>query len=218
MGTKEKVDSLVFQLGFIEKWAAEHGFPYVIGIDEAGRGCLAGPVAASAVFLPSGFDVSGLNDSKQLSLSKRVEMAERVRRSAVFALRYCDNKCIDEIGILPATFRAMKASVMAVVETLNRPINQILVAVDGKLEIPGLQLLQKAWIKADSRSFSVAAASNIAKTNRDMFMDWVDGVYPDYGFRQHKGYGTKQHMQALRKNGPCPLHRRSFKMPEKLLK
>ena len=185
----------------------------MIGVDEAGRGCLAGPVAVGAVYLPPGFDFTGLDDSKKLAPKRREEIADRVRGQALFALRFCDNACIDRIGILPATFGAMREAVLAVARSLDAPINRVLVAVDGKLEIPGLQMLQKAWPKADSRSFAVAAASNIAKTNRDHYMEWVDSLYPDYGFTRHKGYGTAAHMEALRRHGPCPLHRRSFRMP-----
>ena len=202
-----------FHTGFIEKWASEHGFTHVIGVDEAGRGCLAGPVAVSAVYLPPGFDTTGLDDSKKLTYKKREEIADRVRKHGVFALRFCDNACIDRIGILPATFAAMREAVLAVARCLDAPINRVLVAVDGKLEIRGLKMLQKAWPKADSRSFAVAAASNIAKTNRDHYMEWADELFPDYGFAQHKGYGTAAHMAALRRFGPCPLHRKSFRMP-----
>ncbi len=176
---------------------------------------MAGPVAVSAVYLPPGFDVDGLDDSKKLSAVRREVLAGRIRRHGVYALRFCDNRCIDRMGILQAVFRAMREAVHVVMRTLDAPVNQVMVAVDGKLEIPDLGLLQKAWVKADSRSWAVAAASIIAKTSRDHFMQWADGIYPEYGFAQHKGYGTAAHMAALREYGPCPLHRRSFRMPGK---
>lgn len=178
---------------------------------------MAGPVASAAAFLPPDFDTTGIDDSKKLSPVKRELMAKRIREHGIFAVRFCDNYCIDRIGILPATLSAMLQAVHAVATDLGKPINQVIVVVDGKIEIPGLDMLQKTWVKADSRSWAVAAASIMAKTNRDHFMEWADAIYPEYGFRQHKGYGTAAHMQALRVNGPCPLHRRSFKLPSNLV-
>ena len=139
-------------------------------------------------------------------------MAARIRQHAIFSLRFCDNYCVDRIGILPATLLAMRQAVHAVAAGLGMPVNQVIVIVDGKIEIPKLNMLQKTWVKADSKSWAVAAASNIAKTGRDHFMEWADALYPEYGFKQHKGYGTASHIKALRDHGRCPMHRQSFRV------
>ena len=174
---------------------------------------MAGPVAVAATYLPPDFDTFGIDDSKKLAPMMRENMAERIRRQSIFALRFCDNQCIDRIGILPATLLAMRQAVHAVARALGIPVNQVMVVVDGKIEIPGLNMLQKTWVKADSKSWAVAAGSIIAKTNRDHLMQWADTIYPEYGFIRHKGYGTAIHMNALREHGPCPLHRLSFSLP-----
>lgn len=176
----------------------------VAGLDEAGRGCLAGPVVAAAVILPKDFDVSGLNDSKQLSASEREELRRRIDREATaVGIGMADVEYIDTHNILQATFEAMRRAVASL------PVSPDALLVDA-LTVPGLTLPQQAIIKGDSHSHSIAAASIVAKTERDRWMEAIACRYPEYGFDQNKGYATPDHLAALDRWGPSPLHRRSF--------
>ena len=191
-------------------WSYEHacrdeGFATVCGVDEAGRGPLAGPVCAAAVILPQDLVIEGLNDSKKLTEKRREALYEIITREAVaYGIAFADEREIDEINILQATFLAMRR---AVEQLAVRPD---IVLVDGNRE-PNLgNLPVKTIVKGDSLSANIAAASILAKVTRDRFMLEQDAIYPQYGFAVHKGYGTKAHYAALTQYGPCPMHRQSF--------
>ena len=179
-------------------------FTVIAGIDEAGRGPLAGPVAAGAVILPADHDILYLNDSKKLSAKKRDALFDQIRQEALaWSVGLVEPARIDEINILQATYEAMR---LAVSRLSVRPG----VLVNDAVTIPGVQIPQVPVIKGDAKCISIAAASILAKVTRDRIMEEMDGKYPEYGFKKHKGYGTREHMDAIRKYGPCPIHRRSF--------
>ncbi len=190
---------------FFENQLRAEGYRSIAGIDEAGRGPLAGPVSAAAVVLPKGYTHSVLTDSKQLSESKREILYEEITndKRIRWASTLVGAEKIDEINILQATYLAMRLSF----EQL-KPRPKIAL-IDGKpvRHFPGEH---RALVKGDSLSLSIAAASIIAKVERDRLMIALDAEYPGYGFARHKGYGTAAHREALMKLGPCPIHRRSF--------
>ena len=182
----------------------EEGISVICGIDEAGRGPLAGPVCAAACILPAGLELPGLNDSKKLSEKRREALYAQITAQAVaWAVCLVDEKTIDEINILQATYRAMRGAV----EQL--PVRPDLCLVDGNRD-PGLGLPTKTVVGGDAACASVAAASILAKVTRDRLMVQLDAQYPGYGFAVHKGYGTKAHYAAVAALGLCPIHRRSF--------
>ena len=186
---------------FEKKYSA---FSCICGIDEVGRGPLAGPVVAGAVILPVDCDILYLNDSKQLTEKKREELYDVIMEKALAAeVGFVSPKRIDEINILNATYEAMRKAI----EKLN-PRPDIL--LNDAVTIPGITIKQVPIIKGDAKSISIAAASIIAKVTRDRLMVKYDAVYPEYGFASNKGYGAKAHMDALRRLGPTPIHRRSF--------
>lgn len=188
----------------IERQCREEGYDVICGIDEAGRGPLAGPVCAAAVILPRELEIPGLNDSKKLTDKKRRELFDViVEQAEAYGIAFATEQEIDEINILQATFLAMQRAAAQ----LN--IKTDLALVDGNRE-PKLEIPVKTVTKGDSLSASIAAASILAKVTRDRLMEEQDGIYPAYGFAIHKGYGTKKHYEALREFGPCPIHRRSF--------
>lgn len=188
----------------IEDGCYERGCTAVCGVDEAGRGPLAGPVCAGACILPRGLEIEGLDDSKKLSEKKREALYEIITREALaWAVCMVDERQIDEINILQATFRAMRGAVGGLA------LRPDFCLVDGNRD-PGLGLPTLTVIKGDARCATVAAASILAKVTRDRFMREQDGLYPQYGFAVHKGYGTKAHYAALAQYGPCPIHRRTF--------
>jgi ribonuclease HII len=180
------------------------GFSFIAGIDEVGRGPLAGPVVAAAVVFPRGSIIPAVNDSKKLKESEREELFDLILavKEVQYAIAVIDAPEIDKINILRATHTAMRQAV----EQLKY-VDFLL--VDG-LPVPGLPVESKAIVKGDSKSASIAAASIIAKVYRDRMMTEYAKNYPEYGFEQHKGYGTAMHMAAIAKYGICPLHRRSF--------
>ena len=185
--------------------ASHQGFKNIAGIDEAGRGPLAGPVVAAAVILPSKVNIPGLNDSKKLSANKREELFPKIQEiSVAFGLAVVDQKVIDKINILQAARLAMKQAV----ETLK--ITPGLLLIDGNQKIDST-LNQWAIVKGDSRSLSIAAASVLAKVTRDRIMDGYHKLYPQYEFNRHKGYGTRLHRNLIQEHGPCPIHRSTFK-------
>lgn len=188
----------------IEKTWADRGFHAICGIDEAGRGPLAGPVCAAAVILPEGLEIPGLNDSKKLTDKKRRELFPIIEEQALaYGIGWASQEEIDDINILQATFLAMSRAV----EQLN--IRPDLALVDGN-RAPTLDLPVETVVKGDSLSASIAAASVLAKVSRDDVMLRMAEEYPGYGFEVHKGYGTKAHYGALRTFGPSPIHRRTF--------
>ena len=180
------------------------GIGAICGVDEAGRGPLAGPVCAAAVILPEHLQIPGLNDSKKLSDKKRRDLFPILKEQAIaYGIAFATVEEIDEINILQATFLAMERAVAQ----LNGQADFAL--IDGNRE-PKLDIESMAVVKGDSRSASVAAASILAKVTRDDYMEELASQYPQYGFEVHKGYGTKRHYQALEEFGMCPAHRRSF--------
>lgn len=187
-----------------ELWA--QGSEFVAGIDEAGRGPLAGPVVAGAVILPRDLSIRGIDDSKKLTAAKREELFELIVRDAVsVGTGIVSEGVIDEINILRATHRAMREAVAGLDVTPSH------VLVDGD-PIPALDLPQTAIHQGDSKSTAIAAASIVAKVTRDRMIVELDARYPGYGFARHKGYGTKEHISALMRLGPCEIHRRSFRI------
>nr|WP_291233698.1 ribonuclease HII [Frisingicoccus sp.] len=177
---------------------------YICGIDEAGRGPLAGPVVAGAVILPKGLKIPYLNDSKQLSEKKREELYDVIMEKAIsVGVGIISPERIDEINILQATYEAMRE---AVGKLAYRPE----VLLNDAVIIPELPIPQEKIIKGDAKSLSIAAASVIAKVTRDRMMKAYHELFPEYGFDKHKGYGSKEHIEMIQKIGPCAIHRRSF--------
>lgn len=197
--TEVKIDWLKY-----ENEAKADGFNIVCGIDEAGRGPLAGPVCAAAVILPDGCIIDGVNDSKKLTEKKREQLFEVIKETAVaYSIATADEKEIDEINILQATYLAM-----------NRAFNGLkikpdMALVDGNRD-PNLGIPTRTIVKGDAASMSIAAASILAKVTRDRFMLEMDKKYPEYQFAKHKGYGTKLHYEMLDKYGASEIHRMSF--------
>ncbi len=177
---------------------------YICGIDEVGRGPLAGPVVAAAVILPKDMDIYYLDDSKKLSAAKREELYDVIMEKAIaVGIGSSDEKCIDEINIRQANFIAMR-------EAISRlGVRPDILLVDAE-HIPGVDIPQESIIKGDAKSVSIAAASIIAKVTRDRYMEEMDKRYPEYGFAAHKGYGSAQHRKAIREYGPCEIHRRTY--------
>lgn len=176
--------------------------PGVAGADEAGRGPLAGPVVAAAVILPEGFDVSGLDDSKKLDLPTRERLERRIREGAQWAIELAEPEEIDRLNILHASLAAMARAIAR----LAPPKAYI----DGNRLPTGLACSAEAVIKGDGKMACIAAASILAKTERDRLMAAYAETFPDYGFERHFGYPTPDHLAALQRLGPCPIHRRSF--------
>ena len=189
---------------FYEREAQEAGYHAVCGVDEAGRGPLAGPVFAAAVILPAGFCPEGINDSKKLSEKRREALFKTITEEAVaYGIASASEKEIDEINILNATFLAMNRAVAQ----LSTPADFIL--VDGN-RTPEFSAPARPLIKGDALSASIAAASILAKVSRDSFMLEQAQKYPQYGFEKHKGYPTALHREMVRLHGPCEIHRLSF--------
>ena len=176
----------------------------ICGIDEAGRGPLAGPVAAGAVILPKDCRILYLNDSKKLTPVRRDALFDEIREKAVaFSIGISSPERIDEINILQATYEAMRKAVAGLSVQPDLLLNDA-------VTIPEVQIRQVPIVKGDAKSVSIAAASSLAKVTRDRMMEEYDAMWPEYGFAKHKGYGTAQHIAALKEYGPCPIHRRSF--------
>ncbi|NIA23257.1 MAG: ribonuclease HII [Proteobacteria bacterium] len=189
----------------IERKLWEQNIRFVAGIDEVGRGPLAGPVVASSVVLPYGKIFDGIDDSKKLSPDKREKMFHIILENAIsIGIGYVDSMIIDKINILQATFEAMKRAIC------NMNVVPDYLLIDGSYELDGVPLFQKAVVKGDSKSQCIAAASIVAKVYRDRLMEGFDIEYPMYNFSRNKGYGTKEHIEALMKYGPCKIHRFSF--------
>ena len=176
----------------------------ICGVDEAGRGPLAGPVVAGAVILPRDCEILRLNDSKKLSEKRREELFLEIRDKAVaWSVGIASPEEIDRINILQATYQAMREAIASLKEEPGLLLNDA-------VTIPGVEIPQIPIVKGDAKSVSIAAARIMAKVTRDHMMTAYDRIYPEYGFAKHKGYGTAAHIAALREHGPCPIHRRSF--------
>ena len=189
----------------LKKYEKEYAsYTYICGIDEVGRGPLAGPVVAGAVILPKDCDILYINDSKKLSEKKREELYDVIMEKAVaVGLGYSTPERIDEINILQATYEAMRKAIanLAVMPDL---------LLNDAVTIPQVPIMQIPIIKGDAKSISIGAASIVAKVTRDRLMVQYDEIYPEYGFASNKGYGAQTHIDALIKHGPCPIHRRTF--------
>ncbi len=202
--TEEEETARVKIMWEIENVHYNHGIVSIAGVDEAGRGPLAGPVYAAAVILPPNIIIKGIKDSKKLSEKQRNKLFDEITEKAVaYNIFSVDEKRIDEINILNATYEAMNGAVNG----LSIIPEQVL--IDGN-SIGGMDIPHETVIKGDSKSISIAAASILAKVSRDRFICKMAEKYPEYGFDKHKGYGTKAHNEAILKYGPCELHRRTF--------
>ncbi len=187
-----------------EREAFDAGIKLVCGVDEAGRGPLAGPVCAAAVILPPGLEIPGLNDSKKLTDKKRRELYDIMIEQAVsYGIAFASEQEIDEINILQATFLAMERAMQKL-----SPQPELALIDGNRTKDFGLPV--RTIVKGDSLSASIAAASILAKVTRDRLMEEYDAQYPQYGFAVHKGYGTKRHYETLREFGPSPIHRKTF--------
>lgn len=179
-------------------------YSYICGIDEAGRGPLAGPVVAGAVVLPKAKRILYVNDSKKLSEKKRDELFDIIKDEALtYAVGIISPERIDEINILQATYEAMRQAV-------NKLSVKPDIFLNDAVTIPGIEGKQVPIIKGDAKSLTIASASILAKVTRDRIMVEYDSMYPEYGFAKHKGYGTKAHIEAIKEYGPCPIHRKTF--------
>ena len=188
----------------IEQELCAEGYTAICGIDEAGRGPLAGPVYAAAVILPFGTDIPGLDDSKKLSETARNRLyGEIIKKALAYSIASSDHKEVDELNILNATFLAMRRAAGML------DIQPDIVLVDGNQD-PGLTITSKCIVGGDGKSASIAAASILAKVSRDAYMTALAEQYPQYGFEKHKGYGTKMHFEKLREFGPSEIHRTTF--------
>lgn len=202
---KEKEEERLKALKEIDKEFFNKGLSYVAGIDEAGRGPLAGPVVVACVIMPKDSMIEGINDSKKISEKKRETLYEKILEEAVsYGVGIINQEEIDEINILQATKKALTEAVKSM------KIKPQVILVDALTGIDTIGIPYKSIIKGDAKSYSIGAASIIAKVTRDRIMREWDKVYPQYGFAGHKGYGTAKHMQAIREYGICPLHRKTF--------
>ncbi|MBP3206133.1 MAG: ribonuclease HII [Lachnospiraceae bacterium] len=202
MAAMEKERARIEALKYYERQYADHQF--ICGIDEVGRGPLAGPVVAGAVILPKDCDILYINDSKQLSEKKREELYDIIQEKAIAcAVGYASPQRIDEINILQATYEAMREAIRKL-----SPAPDLL--LNDAVTIPGVSLKQVPIIKGDAKSISIGAASIYAKVTRDRLMVEYDKEYPEYHFAQNKGYGSAEHIAALKKYGPTKIHRKSF--------
>ena len=202
---KEKEIERLTNLKSMEKELYDKGFEHICGIDEAGRGPLAGPVVVAGVIMPKDSMIEGVNDSKKVSEKKREKLYDLILEEAIsYAVAIIGQDVIDEINILNAT----KQGVTKVVEELDVKPNLIL--VDALTHINTKGIPYDSIIKGDAKCYNIAAASIIAKVTRDRIMREWDEIYPQYGFINHKGYGTAKHIEALKEYGPCPIHRKTF--------
>ena len=202
---KEKEEQRLNMLKQYENDLRNKGYKYICGIDEAGRGPLAGPVVVASVIMPENSMIEGVNDSKKVSEKKREKLYDLILEEAIsYGVGIIGQDEIDEINILNATKKGLTTSLK---ELTAKPD---LIIVDALTHINTLGIPYESIIKGDAKCYSISAASIIAKVTRDRIMREWDKIYPQYGFAQHKGYGTSAHINALKEYGPCPLHRRSF--------
>ena len=202
---KEKEEQRLLLLKEKENELRKKGFQYICGIDEAGRGPLAGPVVVASVIMPADSMIEGVNDSKKVSEKKREKIYEQILEEAIsYSVGIVDQKTIDEINILNAT----KLGVKIALEGLKQRPDVIMVDALNNMDTLGIPYI--SVVKGDAKNYSIAAASIIAKVTRDRIMKEWDEIYPIYGFSKHKGYGTAEHIRIIKENGPCILHRKSF--------
>lgn len=202
---KEKERERLEKLKEEEKKLYDNNIKYICGIDEAGRGPLAGPVVVGAVILPENSFIEGINDSKKISEKKRERLYEQIVNEAIaYSVGIVDQKKIDEINILNAT----KLGVKIAIDGLKQKPNIIMIDALNNLDTSGIPYI--SIIKGDAKNYCISAASIIAKVTRDRIMRQWDEIYPVYGFAKHKGYGTAEHIKQIKENGPCMLHRKTF--------
>lgn len=202
---KEKEQERLEKLKDIEKDLYVKGFAKICGIDEAGRGPLAGPVVVAAVIMPEDSFIEGINDSKKVSEKKREKLYDEITQNAVaWGVGIIDEKEIDNINILNATKKGLTTALKQLSEKPD------IILVDALTGIDTLGISYQSIIKGDAKSYSIASASIIAKVTRDRIMRQWDEVYPEYGFQKHKGYGTKAHIEVIKNIGICPIHRKTF--------
>ena len=202
---KEKEEARLILLKEQENELRKKGFNYICGIDEAGRGPLAGPVVVASVIMPADSMIEGVNDSKKITEKKREKIYDQILEEAIsYGVAIIGQDEIDEINILNATKKGLTVSLK---ELSQKPD---LILVDALNGIDTMGIPYDSIIKGDAKCYSIAAASIIAKVTRDRIMREWDNIYPEYGFEKHKGYGTAAHIAAIRENGLCPIHRRSF--------
>jgi len=208
-----KVDQIEPDFDHIEQMLAKKEYKAVCGVDEVGRGPLAGPVVAAAVIIPPGIELEGVTDSKKLSSVRREEWFEKIVELGLpCAVGIIDNEGIDKMNILKASLMAMRKAVMDLKQAPD------FILVDGEYPIPKIEQPQFAIVSGDQRCRCIGAASIVAKVTRDRIMDRYQALYPSFSFSQHKGYPTPTHLEELREHGPCEIHRKSFKPVADLLK
>lgn len=201
----QKLEAEKARIEELKKYEKEYSdYEYICGIDEVGRGPLAGPVVAGAVILPKDCDILYINDSKKLSEKKREELYDQIMEKAVaVGIGYASWERIDEINILQATYEAMR-------EAISKLSVKPDILLNDAVTIPGVEIKQVPIIKGDAKSISIGAASIVAKVTRDRLMVEYDKAFPEYNFASNKGYGSAAHIKALKEVGPCPIHRQSF--------
>lgn len=210
----ERLEKELARLAAMHEYENAHAdVRFIAGIDEAGRGPLAGPVVAACCILPKDAVILYLNDSKKVTALRREALLPEIKEKAIaYGIGIVDEKQIDEINILQADYEAMRIAVQKTSAMLRAKglADAPDLLLNDAVTIPGVEIPQESIIKGDAKSVSIAAASILAKVTRDQLMEAYDAQYPEYGFARNKGYGTKEHIEALKRLGPCPIHRRSF--------
>lgn len=210
----ERLEKELARLAAMHEYENAHAdVRFIAGIDEAGRGPLAGPVVAACCILPKDAVILYLNDSKKVTALRREALLPEIKEKAIaYGIGIVDEKQIDEINILQADYEAMRIAVQKTSAMLQAKglADAPDLLLNDAVTIPGVEIPQESIIKGDAKSVSIAAASILAKVTRDQLMEAYDAQYPEYGFARNKGYGTKEHIEALKRLGPCPIHRRSF--------
>ena len=210
----ERLEKELARLAAMHEYENAHAdVRFIAGIDEAGRGPLAGPVVAACCILPKDAVILYLNDSKKVTALRREALLPEIKEKAIaYGIGIVDEKRIDEINILQADYEAMRIAVQKTSAMLQAKglADAPGLLLNDAVTIPGVEIPQESIIKGDAKSVSIAAASILAKVTRDQLMEAYDAQYPKYGFARNKGYGTKEHIEALKRLGPCPIHRRSF--------
>lgn len=210
----ERLEKELARLAAMHEYENAHAdVRFIAGIDEAGRGPLAGPVVAACCILPKDAMILYLNDSKKVTALRREALLPEIKEKAIaYGIGIVDEKRIDEINILQADYEAMRIALQQTSAMLqaNGLADAPGLLLNDAVTIPGVDIPQESIIKGDAKSVSIAAASILAKVTRDHLMEEYDALYPEYGFARNKGYGTKEHIEALKRLGPCPIHRHSF--------
>lgn len=210
----ERLEKELARLAAMHEYENAHAdVRFIAGIDEAGRGPLAGPVVAACCILPKDAVILYLNDSKKVTALRREALLPEIKEKAIaYGIGIVDEKRIDEINILQADYEAMRTAVQKTSAMLQAKglADAPGLLLNDAVTIPGVEIPQESIINGDAKSVSIAAASILAKVTRDQLMEAYDAQYPEYGFARNKGYGTKEHIEALKRLGPCPIHRHSF--------